>query len=199
MVKDKSVQHKEKARKWYGRIPGRLRPVALSHNKAAAATMLAGMVRKAELGKAGIGLLIALKLTDRARFPSILSDWEQALSSSATAKHVQQTPNCAKRVIHGSGFVFMFVFMADLSASRVQRFLASLSKREQSEPTFSLQGRQETSGPTSPIGRSHFGGFVAKDKEQTGQNMRLAAFRTRSSNPFSFCGFRRHPLPFHSY
>src|SRR5262245_12381739 len=40
--------------KWYGRVPGRPLPVPLSANKAAAEMMLAELVKKAELAKAGV-------------------------------------------------------------------------------------------------------------------------------------------------
>ena len=45
---------KKKSKKWYGRVPGNRQPVPLSANKTAAGQMLAALVNKAELGKAGI-------------------------------------------------------------------------------------------------------------------------------------------------
>src|SRR5215471_1775220 len=46
---------KKKSRKWYGRVPGNPKPVPLSTNKVAAQQLLAELVKKAELGRAGIG------------------------------------------------------------------------------------------------------------------------------------------------
>src|SRR5262245_33178754 len=46
---------KKKSGKWYGRLPGSTRPVPLSANKVAAQQLLAEMVKKAELGRAGLG------------------------------------------------------------------------------------------------------------------------------------------------
>src|SRR5262249_14960558 len=45
---------KKKSSKWYGRVPGDTRPVPLSANKVAAQHLLAALVNKAELAKAGI-------------------------------------------------------------------------------------------------------------------------------------------------
>src|SRR5262249_13395431 len=46
---------KKKSAKWYGRVPGSPRAVPLSANKVAAQQLLAEMVKKAELGRAGLG------------------------------------------------------------------------------------------------------------------------------------------------
>src|SRR5262245_8097402 len=45
---------KKKSGKWYGRLPGSSKPVPLSRNKVAAGQLLAALVRKSELGRAGI-------------------------------------------------------------------------------------------------------------------------------------------------
>src|SRR5262249_23002176 len=45
---------REKSAKWYGRVPGAPKPVPLCRNKTAAEQMLADLVRKSELAKAGI-------------------------------------------------------------------------------------------------------------------------------------------------
>ena len=45
---------KKKSTKWYGRVPGSAKPVPLSANKVAAQQLLAAMVKKADLGRAGI-------------------------------------------------------------------------------------------------------------------------------------------------
>jgi integrase len=57
-----------------------------------------------------------------------LEDWRTSLlADGASEKHVRQTVACARRVLSGCHFVFI----ADLSASRVQEYLASLRKDRQ--------------------------------------------------------------------
>ncbi len=122
---------KKKSGKWYGRLPGSSRPVPLSANKVAAQQMLAEKIKKAELAKAGISDPFeehrARPLTEH------LADWEGSLrDSGATAKHIRQTVACVRRVIGGC----KFTFMADLSASRVQRYLADLRDHRHALPPF---------------------------------------------------------------
>ncbi len=62
-----------------------------------------------------------------------LADWAASLlADGATAKHVKQTLACARRVIAACGFTFM----ADLSASRVQQYLAGLREQRLRLPPF---------------------------------------------------------------
>src|SRR5262245_1190415 len=49
-----AVKVKKKSGKWYGRAPGSARPTPLSANKVAAQQLLAELVKRAELGRAGI-------------------------------------------------------------------------------------------------------------------------------------------------
>jgi hypothetical protein len=87
------------------------------------------LVRKAELGKSGI----ADPFAEHRKRPLAehLDEWEAALlASGATAKHVNQTVASVRRVLDGCGFVFM----ADLSGSRVQQFLADLRKSRRALP-----------------------------------------------------------------
>jgi hypothetical protein len=49
-----AVKNKHKAKKWYARLPGRIKPTPLSANKVVAQQMLAGLLNKAELGRVGI-------------------------------------------------------------------------------------------------------------------------------------------------
>jgi integrase len=115
---------KKKARHWYGSYTdgdGVTRRVKLSANKTAAQQMLNELVRRAELEKAGVRDPFAdhrkRPLTDH------LADWERSLlAGGAGPKHVRQTAACARKLIAGCGFVLP----ADLSASRVQSFLAGL-------------------------------------------------------------------------
>src|SRR4051812_31673526 len=43
-----------KSKKWYGRIPGQRKDIPLSANKSAAQMILGEMVKRAELGRAGV-------------------------------------------------------------------------------------------------------------------------------------------------
>jgi integrase len=115
---------KRKAKKWYGQYTdadGTLRRVPLSANKTAAQQMLTELVRRAEMGKVGIRDPFvdhrARPLTDH------LVDWEACLRAGGTGdKTVRQAVACARRVINACGFSLI----ADMSASRVQTYLASL-------------------------------------------------------------------------
>jgi integrase len=121
---DKKTGEPRKAKKWYGQFTdggGVTRRVPLSANKAAAQQMLNDLVRRAELEKVGIRDPFA----DHRRRPLAdhLADWERSLrAGGASDKHVRQTVACARKVVAGCGFVRP----PDLSASRVQSFLAGL-------------------------------------------------------------------------
>jgi integrase len=114
---------------WYGRIRGQR--VTLCTNKDAAEMMLADLIRKAEMADRGI--------TDpyeehrKRPLAEHLSDWQAVLlADGATAKHVRQTVACARRVIEGCGFAVM----GDLSAYRVQQYLAGLREQRRALPSL---------------------------------------------------------------
>jgi integrase len=122
------------SKKWYGEFKGAdgsQQCVPLSTDKVAAGQMLADLVKKAELGKAGI--VDPFEEHRQRPLASHLGDWQDSLlAGGASAKHVRQTVACADRVIRGCGFTFM----ADLSASRVQSYLAELRERPRALPPF---------------------------------------------------------------
>ena len=119
----------KKSKKWYGRVPGNRQPVPLSANKTAAGQMLAALVNKDALGKVGIRDPFEAHRTRT--LTEHLAEWESSLlASGASAKHVRQTTACVRRIIDGC----RFVFMADLSASRAQQFLADLRERRRALP-----------------------------------------------------------------
>ena len=128
------------SKKWYGEYAdadGKPCCVPLSTDKTAAGQMLAELVRKAELKKANI----SDPFEDHRKRPLAehLEEWEASLlAGGATAKHVKQTLACARRVIEACGFVFI----ADLSASRVQQYLAELRERRCALPAFD-SGKEE--------------------------------------------------------
>ena len=118
---DKKTGKLRKTKKWYAKnVPGHTRPVPLSANKAAAQIMLSELVRRGELARVGVE---DQHETHRKRpLAEHLAEWEAVLRTGAKDKHVRQTVACAQRVLDGCGFVFM----ADLSAPRVQWFLGTL-------------------------------------------------------------------------
>jgi integrase len=122
--------------KWYGRLPGHRNPVPLSPNKAAARVMLADRLKEAEMGRAGAA--DPFKEHRQRPLAEHLADWEKALlADGATAKHVRQTVASARRVLEGC----KFVLSDDLSASRVQAFMAEL--RERGRPVQPLDPGKE--------------------------------------------------------
>jgi integrase len=120
------------SRKWYGEYTdadGCSQCVPLSTDKTAAQQMLTELVRKAELGKAGI--VDPFERHRRRPLVDHLAEWETSLrASGASAKYVSQTVACARRVVKGC----RFALMNDLSASRVQQYLADLRERRRTLP-----------------------------------------------------------------
>jgi integrase len=124
-----ATKKKKKSSKWYGRVPGSTKAVPLATNKVAAQQILAALVKKAELGRAGIS--DPFEAHRKRLLVDHLDDWASSLrAGGATGKHVNQTVANARRIIEGC----RFVFMADLSASRVQQYLADLRERRRTLP-----------------------------------------------------------------
>src|SRR5260370_36481490 len=122
---------KRKSKKWYSRVPGNKQPVPLSANKVAAQQMLAGLVNKAELGK--VGVHDPFEQHRKRPLADHLADWDSSLrAGGATGKHVNQTVANVRRVVEGC----RFIFMEDLSASRVQHYLAELRERRRALPSL---------------------------------------------------------------
>jgi hypothetical protein len=121
-----------KSAKWYGEYRdanGDLQKEPLSTNKTAAEQMLAELVRKAELGKAGIA--DPYEAHHRRPLAEHLMDYQGALAAKGnTAEHVSQTVSAVRRCLDGC----KFVFVADLSASRLQTFLADLQAGNAARP-----------------------------------------------------------------
>ncbi|HYT89387.1 MAG TPA: tyrosine-type recombinase/integrase [Gemmataceae bacterium] len=127
---------KKKSGKWYGRVPGNQQPVPLSANKVAAQQILAELVRKAEVGRAGI----SDPFEDHRKRPLLehLADFEADLKAKGnTPKQVRLKIGRIRRLLEGC----RFVFLADLSASRVQQYLADL--RESGRPLPPLDAEKE--------------------------------------------------------
>jgi integrase len=116
-------------RNWYGYVLGDPRPIPLCTNKTAAEQMLAEKIRTIELAR--VGIVNPYEEHQKRPLTEHLSEWEAVLlNGGATAKHVRQTVNCVRRLLDGCGFVFL----TDLSASRVQKYLADLHRTKHSLP-----------------------------------------------------------------
>ena len=93
---------REKSAKWYGRPPGASKPVPLCTNKTAAEQMLNELVRKAELGKVGIG--DPFEAHRKRPLRKHLADFEAALLAKGdTGKQAQQVASRARKVLDGCG------------------------------------------------------------------------------------------------
>jgi hypothetical protein len=118
---------KKKSTKWYGRIPGSSKAVPLSRNKIAAQQILAELVRKAELGR--VGICDPFEKHRKRPLLEHLADFEADLKAKGdTLKQVRLKIGRIRRLLGAC----QFVFLPDLSASRVQQYLADL--RENGRP-----------------------------------------------------------------
>jgi integrase len=120
---------KTKSGKWYGRVPGSRKPVPLSANKVAAQQILAELVRKAELGRVGISDPFEEHRNRPLR--EHLDDYFRYLQAKGvTAKQAKQVRQRVSAVLDGC----RFTFPGDLSASRLQEFLADLCRQGRAIP-----------------------------------------------------------------
>jgi integrase len=120
----------KKSRKWYGRVPGSRKPVPLSANKVAARQILAELVRKAELGRAGI--TDPFEAHRKRPLTGHLADREEVLKArNNTADYVRLKLARARKIIDAC----RFTFISELSASRVEAALADMRR----EPRFGTQ------------------------------------------------------------
>lgn len=123
--------------KYYGRVPGNPRLVPLATNKVAAELLLAQLVRKAEMKDAGV--FDPFEAHHRRPLAEHLADFEASLLAKGdSTKQTQQVSSRARKVLAGCDFVFM----NDLSASRVMDWLARL--REEGRPLPPLESGKES-------------------------------------------------------
>jgi integrase len=117
---------RRKASKWYGQFvdgQGITRRLPLARDKAAARMMLNELVKRAELERAGI----VDPFRDHRRRPlaTHLDAFEAALRDKGTSdEHARLVATRARKVVQGCGFAFI----DDVSASRVQGFIADLGR-----------------------------------------------------------------------
>lgn len=122
-------KEKRRSKKWYGRVPGSPKAIPLSANKAVAIQMLAKLVNKAEREAQGLGDPFE---EHRARpLAEHLADYERHLLAKGNgAKHARDTAARVNRILEGC----KAVFIADLSMSAVQEFVATLMKKAKPLP-----------------------------------------------------------------
>ena len=118
----------KKLKKWYGKYRDandQEKRVPLCSDKAAARAMLNDLMRKVDRQKAGLSDPFE---THRTRpLSQHLADFRKHLEDKGSASHhVRQTADRAERVVKWCGFVFI----NDISASRVEAFLADLRGRK---------------------------------------------------------------------
>ncbi len=112
---------KKKSGKWYGRLPGSTKPVPLSSNKVAAQQLLAEMVKKAELGRAGI--LDPFEEQRKRPLDDHLSDYRRELEArDNTGRYVEMVLSRLKSVFDDCGMVQL----GNLDDARVMECLADL-------------------------------------------------------------------------
>jgi integrase len=111
------------SRKWYGTVAGR--QVPLCRDKAAAQKMLNKLLTDAAMKSVGMadpfGGQRERPLADH------ISDWERdLLNRGRTAKHAKLSAGRVRRAVEGC----RFITIADISASRVQEYLAGLQQED---------------------------------------------------------------------
>lgn len=121
---DKMTGKTKRLKRWYGKYRdalGVVRKTPLSTNKAAAQRMLADLLVKVERERCGLTDPTAGHATTP--LATHFAAWSEDLASSgATRKHIRQTVGLVRKVIAGTNAVFV----ADLTAESVRRFLAGL-------------------------------------------------------------------------
>jgi integrase len=127
---------KKKSGKWYGRLPGETKPVPLSSNKVAAQQLLAEMVKKAELGRAG--MLDPFEEHRKRPLAEHLADYRRELEARGNApRYTALVISRLQDLLDGCGFIFP----GDLSASRVNDWLGGL--RQKGRPRADLEPGKE--------------------------------------------------------
>jgi len=134
-----AVKVSGKSEIWYGKYKtaeGKFATVPLCADKTASKQMLAKLVTDAKMAK--IGMVDAFEKYRRRPLADHVKDFERSLIAKGNSDfHVKVTVERARKVIDGCGFFFI----ADLSASRVQEFVADL--RKSSKPRTPLEPGKE--------------------------------------------------------
>jgi integrase len=118
-----AVKTTAESRKWYGTVAGR--QVPLCRDKSAAQTMLNKLLTDAALSSVGMGDPFALH-RGRPLFEHI-DDWERdIINRGRTAKHATLSAGRVRRAVEEC----RFGVIGDLSASRVQEYLAAMRQND---------------------------------------------------------------------
>jgi integrase len=165
---------KKKSSKWYGRAPGNRKPVPLSTNKVAAQQILAELVKKAELGRAGIS--DPFEAHRKRPLTEHLADYRRELEARDNdPRYVTLVHSRLMALCKGCGFHLV----NDLSASRAMDWLC--------------QQRRNECAPELPAGQEQF----TRSEAAKTLGMSATAFRDavkRLSLPASGKGrARRYP------
>jgi hypothetical protein len=125
---DKQTGQARKAKKWYGQYTdasGVRQRVPLSANRAAAQQMLNELVRRVELEK--VGIRDPFQVHRKRPLTAHLEDWEASLRSNGWDDESVKLRLTRVRAALTS---CKFTFTSDLSADRLELFLADLRKGE---------------------------------------------------------------------
>jgi integrase len=118
-----SKKVKKKSGKWYGRVPGSAKAVPLSVNKVAAQQLLAELVKKAELRRAGI--LDPFEVHRSRPLADHLADYRRFLEAEGNCpEYVAKTYARMVAILDGC----RLVFIADLTADKVAQYLHDLRR-----------------------------------------------------------------------
>jgi integrase len=136
---DQTTGKLKRLKRWYGKFrdaKGSIKKVPLSTNKAAAQTMLNDLLTKVERERAGLVDHTAEHATTPVS--THVAAWAADFSAGGSSgKHVRQTVGWVQRVIDET----RVVFLSDLTAEKVRRFLADLRT---DKPAKSLDLQLET-------------------------------------------------------
>jgi integrase len=119
---DKKTGERKKLKKWYVCLNGR--EIPLSTNRRAAEVMLAKLLEKAELGKAG--LIDPFERYRNTPLADHLASWETTLlTGQGGAKHAAEMTRCAHRLLGGC------MFFAEITPAAVRGALAALREAKE--------------------------------------------------------------------
>jgi integrase len=120
---------KQKSGKWYGRVPGTVKPVPLCRNKSAAEMMLNELVKKTEMGKAGI--IDPFEQHRKRPLSEHLDDFLSELQARGDdPRHVAIVGSRLRTLLDEC----RFTFMDEVSASKIMDYLASLRRDRTAAP-----------------------------------------------------------------
>ncbi len=154
---------------WYGRVDGE--PVSLCTNKTAAEQMLAELVKKAEMGKAGMRDPFE-QHRKRPLVEHLAGFHQDKLDKGHSAKQADQCKSRCEAVFDGCGFALL----GDLDAEAAEHWLAERRQLRRKEGGFGVQ----TSNHYVAALKS-FGNWCVARSAPVGQPVRAAGQAQRGS------------------